>query len=386
LRLGGGLASEPPDRPGLGLLAGACFLESALGRHDSDAISRMMRSSTISLNFGVEDDAFVFGGGADTAHLRSLLQLITAYLTDPGWRDEGFANAAGRLGSYYSNVSSDTTAFAAAVGPKIVCNGDPRYGLPRFDLLQRRTLSEVKSWLGPQLEKGPIEVGIAGDMDVETVIALAAETLGTLPSRPSRATLPGRPVHPAAKVSALESIIKSKNPKATVWMAWILPGNRDVAVSRQIDIMASILGDRIRTKTREELGATYDAAAFAFDSQADQGFGMLIVQMTTPPEQARRLAGVVRKIASEMANNGVTADEFDRARQPILASLEQNLRDNGYWLYHILALAQERPARLDWPRTRARDYQTMTCGEINALTRKYLGAERAFSFLVTPKS
>jgi hypothetical protein len=100
-------------------------------------------------------------------------------------------------------LAAGAAAHAAAVGPKIVCNGDPRYGLPRFDVLQRRTLSKVKSWLGPQLAKGPIEVGIAGDMDVEAVIALSAETLGTLPSRPSRSTLPDRPVHPTAKASAL---------------------------------------------------------------------------------------------------------------------------------------------------------------------------------------
>ena len=386
LRLGGGLSSEPPNRPGLGLMAGACFLDSALGRHDSESVNRLVRGSSISLNFDAEEDAFVFAGSADSSHLRLLLQLVTAYLTDPGWRDEGWANAMGRLGTYYSTVCNDTTAYAAAVGFKIVSNGDPRYGLPRFDDLKRRTLAEVKSWLGPQLESGPVEIGLTGDMDVEAAISLAAETLGTLPSRASRSTLQARPVRPLPRVSTVESVIQSRNPKATVWIAWILPGNEDHAVGRRADLLAVILGDRIRTRIREELGATYDAAARTWDSQADPRFSLLITQMTTPPAEARRLASIVQRISTDIAKGGVDGDEFERARQPVLAGLQQHMRDNVYWLYYVLDKAQERPARLDWPRTRERDYRAMTREEVSALARQYLGADRAFSLLVTPKS
>ena len=385
LRIGGGLSSEPLDKPGLGLMAGACFMGSALGRHDSDALNRVLRSSTVSLGFGVEDDAFVFSGGADTAHLRLLLQLVTAYLTDPGWRAEGWANGVGQLGTYYSTVSNDTTAFANAVGLKIVSNRDPRYGLPRFDDLERRTAAEVKAWLGAQLESGPIEVGIVGDLDVEAAIALAAETLGTLSARPARATLRPRLVRPPAKAEAVETTITSRNPKATVWMAWIVPGVDNATVARRADVLAEILGDRIRTKIREELGATYDATAGKWESQADPHFGLLIAQMTTPPGEARRLAALVRTIAADLVKGGVTDDEFQRASQPILAGLEQHLRDNSYWLFYVLDRAQEQPTRLDWPRTRTRDFQAMTRDDVSVLARECLGSKRSFSYLVLPK-
>lgn len=108
--------------------------------------------------------------------------------------------------------------------------------------------------------------------------------------------------------------------------------------------------------------------------------------MTTPPGEARRLAALVRRIAAELVKGGVTEDEFQRARQPILAGLEQNLRNNAYWVYYVLDRAQEQPTRLDWPRTRSRDYQTMTRDAIDALAHQCLGSGRAFSFLVAPRS
>jgi zinc protease len=223
-------------------------------------------------------------------------------------------------------------------------------------------------------------------MDVETVIALAAETFGTLSPRASRSTLPSIPAHPLKKATVVESTIQTNSPKATVWIAWVIPGSIDVTVSRRLDLMATILNDRIRSRIREDLGATYDASAFTWESQSDPGFGLLITKMTTPPSEARRFAALVRQISSDMAKNGVNADEFQRARQPIIAGFEQHMRDNGYWLYGILAEAQEHPDHLDWPRTRERDYRAMVPEEINLLAREYLRADRACSLLVTPKS
>jgi zinc protease len=385
VRFGGGLASEPRNKPGLGFLAGTCFLDSALGRHDSEAINRIIRGNTIALSFSAEDDAFVFTGGTDRAHIQLLFQLITAFFTDPGWRDDALASARGHIGSYYSSLSTDTSAFAAAVGPKFVTDGDPRYGMPRFIDVSKRTLVEVRSWLGPQLASGPVEIGVIGDMDVKKVINLAAETFGTLPPRASRSDLPSRPVHPLQKAGELDMAIQSNNPKATVWIAWVFPGNINATTSRQADLLGDILNDRIRSKIREELGAAYDATVFSWESQADPRFDLLIAQMTTPPGAVRRLASIVRQISSDLARNGVNADEFERARQPILASLEQNMRDNTYWLYYVLGSAQEHPDRLDWPRTRERDYRSMTRDEVNALAKQYLGAERAYSVLVAPK-
>ena len=385
LRIGGGMSAEPPDKPGLGLLAAASFSESALGRHDFDAVNRIVRGSAVSLGFGVEDDAFVFSGGADSAHLRLLLQLITAYLADPGWRNEGWANAVGHLGTYYSSVSNDTTACANAMGLKMVTDRDPRYGLPRFDDLQRRTHVEVKTWLGSQLVSGPIEVGIVGDMDVEAAISLAAETLGTLPPRPARSTLRPPSVHSPARPGTVESIIASRNPKGTVWIAWKIPGVENATVSRRADVLADVLADRIRTKIREELGATYDASAGKWESQADPRFGVLIAQMTIPPGEASRLAALVRRIAADLVKGGVTEDEFQRARQPILAGLEEQLRNNSYWISYVLDRAQEQPNRLDWPRTRSRDYLAMNRDDVSALARSCLEPNRSCACIVLPK-
>ena len=71
--------------------------------------------------------------------------------------------------------------------------------------------------------------------------------------------------------------------------------------------------------------------------------------------------------ADELARQGATADELDRALKPTLGMLDQSLRDNGYWLRTVMGQSQADPARLDLARTRDADYRSITLEDINGL-------------------
>jgi zinc protease len=81
---------------------------------------------------------------------------------------------------------------------------------------------------------------------------------------------------------------------------------------------------------------------------------------------------------------GVSEDELQRAREPLVKTMEQSLRDNGYWLTAVLARAQEKPEVLDWSRTRMADVQSITAAELSALAKKYLGRDRASHVVILP--
>ena len=65
--------------------------------------------------------------------------------------------------------------------------------------------------------------------------------------------------------------------------------------------------------------------------------------------------------------------------------LEKSLRDNSYWLGTVMSQSQADPKRLDMARTRDEDYKSITLAEINALAKKYLGAENALLVSIKPK-
>jgi len=385
VRVGGGLATEPADKPGLGLIASFWLTGGGLGRHDLESLEKILRGRTLRLGFAVEDDACVFTGTSDPANVRLLFRLIAAYMTDPGWRPEGWAGAIGQINTFYSTVSTDTTRLAGNAGVSMITRGDSRYTLPHYNGLSTRSSQEVRAWIEPQMTGGPIEVAVVGDIDMNGVIAVIADTLGALPKRPPRSSLPVQAIQSPAKAASSASSINSQTPKASIWLGWVVPGVEQVSLVRRAHMLADILGDRIRVKIREEHGASYDSDATVWTPSADQRFGCILVRLTAPPEKARELVLSIERIAADIARNGVTADEFTRAREPILASLEQEMRNNTYWLYSVMDHAEEQPFRLDWPRTRISDYRSMTRDEISTLARRCLGSSQVFSYIVFPK-
>ena len=88
--------------------------------------------------------------------------------------------------------------------------------------------------------------------------------------------------------------------------------------------------------------------------------------------------------AADLAKNGVTEEELNRARQPILTSLRESERANAYWLNAVVGSAQEQPERLDWARTRYADHEAITKAELDALAAAYLDPARAIQFTIKP--
>ena len=149
-------------------------------------------------------------------------------------------------------------------------------------------------------------------------------------------------------------------------------------------MLGEVFADRLRVKVREELGGAYSPGAGNNSSDTYRGYGYMIANVTVDPERAGEIADVVTAIAADLAANGVSEDELDRARQPILTGIRESVRTNGYWLGSVLAAAQEFPERLDWSRSRTADFQGITKAELDTLAKAYLGSNRAFRAVVLP--
>jgi zinc protease len=89
-------------------------------------------------------------------------------------------------------------------------------------------------------------------------------------------------------------------------------------------------------------------------------------------------------LADDLAQHGVTEDEFARAKQPALTAVRESFRNNAYWLGYVLARAQEKPEVLDWARTRLADGEAITAADLSALAKTYLGRDRASRVIVRP--
>jgi len=387
LRAGEGRLTEPADQyPGLGGLVGATFNAGGLGQHSADDLRRILAGRTVSAAFAVDTDAFTLAGTTTREDLLLQLQLMTAELSDAGWRPEALRQVRKEIEQLYLSFKYTTNGPIATEVANLLASGDPRFGLPEAHVMFSRTLEEAREWVEPELASGAIEVAVVGDIDPEAVVAAVAQTLGALPQRAERRALDERkqvrfPAQPFNKSYRIPTEID----KGDVRVYWPSNDGIDVHRSRRLGLLGSVLGDRLRLKVRQEIGGSYSPYAGSVASPVFPGYGYFQAVCTVDPAQAEEIADLIVEIGDDLARNGVSADELERARQPLLTSVRESLRSNAYWLRSVLSRAQEKPEVLDWARSRLSDIESITAEELSALAKDYLPAARASRVVILPE-
>lgn len=383
-RVGNGAMTEPVGQRGLGALALGTFTRGGFGKYSLDDLRRVLAGKNVGWRFGPAPDAFRFEGGTTPDDLLLELQLLAAQLTDAGYRPEALRAARQELNQRYLSFKHSVAGPLTTEIANLLADGDPRFGWPAEEVMMTRNFDELKAWLTPQLAHGPLEVALVGDLDIEASIAAAAKTIGALPSREAKPALTElKKVKFPAQPFTKNYVIESEIPKGAVLLYWPTEDALDEHRTRRLNVLEHILNDRLRVKLREELGVTYSPRVENFASDTFPGYGYIVANIDVDPQSATKVSEFAVDLADELAQKGVTEDQLNRARQPMLTAIKDSLRSNGYWLF-VLALAQEKPEALDWPRSRLPDIGAITTAELSALAKKYLGRDRVSRATILP--
>ncbi len=385
-RIGSGKLTQPKDMPMLDIFATALFEGGGLGKHTNDQLQQIFAGKNVGTSLSIGEDTFILSGTTTPADLGTELQLMSATLTDPGYREEALWQFRKAIPMLYQQLKH------TAAGPQQemqawLHGGDSRFTAAPVEKLSAYTIDDVKKWLTPELTKGYLELTLVGDFEISQILPELLATFGAIPTRAlvAPALLPARkiqlPKAPAAKTFTYDS----KVPQAIATTLWKTVGLRDNTTEfRRLNILGEIYGDRLREEIREKLGASYSPNAGADGSNAFEGVGYLIGQSVGKPEDLERLLNTMRELANQLALHGATADELERALKPTLGQLEKSLRDNNYWLTTVMSECQSNPKRLEFARNREADYRSITLTEINDLAKKYFTAENALLVGIKP--
>lgn len=381
--IGSGKLSLPAGKPGLEFYTSRVFDLGGLGKHSVDDLQRVLAGKTVGITFVVGEDAFALAGETTRTDLATQLQLLAAYVSDPGWREEGDRMFRQSADAIFAQVEHALEAQTQAKVEPWLRGGDYRFAFPTKEQALARSLDEARAWLAPVLARAPIDVGIVGDFDREEAVRLVAATFGALPTRDAFKAPPVKPLSFPAP-GPQNFVFTSKIAKGLVASYFPAVDRSDIKKTRRVQVLASVLSDRLREKVREELGESYSPRATAVASEVFPGYGYIATQVLTAPSQALKINGAVRAIAEDLSTRGVTPDELDRALKPLLAALAEQRRSNAYWLTTVCALAQRDPRRLEWARSMVTDFESITAPELSELARTYLRPDAIREVRVLP--
>jgi zinc protease len=385
LIFGRGRRDEPENAPGLGHLAEEIVNESGLGPLNQTQLETALAGTTTRVSFDVSEDSFSLEGESVTTELELLFQLLRAYLSDPGFRPSAYRLALEQVGQEYRRALTSVDGAVGLEGMRFLAGGDTRFGWPPSpEALSRLPLAQVERWVGDAME-GPLELSLAGDLDVAAVLALAARYLGTLPLRAEMPQPVMRPEPRFPKGERLDLTVDTQIEKSIVVVAFATTDMWDIEVNRRLNALADLFTERLRLEIREKWAASYSPYAFHRSSRIYEGYGFLQVMVNVAPQEADRMVAAVKAIAADLARSPAGEDELQRVIHPTVDRIRDMRETNGYWLGTVLSGSQRYPQQLAWARTIVDSYGSISAAELQALAQTYLKGKEAAVIVISPE-
>ncbi|HEV2364047.1 MAG TPA: insulinase family protein [Caulobacteraceae bacterium] len=383
VRAAGGLAALPRGEANLAW-AGEAFTDGGFGKLSADDAERALAAKVYGARFDLEDDALALSGVTTRQDLETQLQVLAAYVSDPGWRPAAFT----RMRDFVAGVADeyDHTDFGVLGRelPELLHGGDARWAFPDHSEIADASLPALERQLAP-LRQAPLEVVIVGDVDVDGAIAAVERTFGALPPRSGAAPAPkAAPAFPAASKQAVVLTHEGLPDQAIAVEAWPAQGFFvHPQQARDLAILGEVLELRLIDKLRKSESLTY-APQVSYDSSLVwPHWGYISATVEAPPAALVKVMDDISEITTDLAAHGVSADELERAKKPKIDAVARAEESNGYWL-EALSGAQTDPRRLAMIRTEVSGLQRVTGADVRAAARRYLRPDAAWRLKIEP--
>ena len=380
--LGGWSQLDPGDRP-RSETAVEAVLGSGVGDLDKPQLNRILERTTASLGAFITETEEGFGGGSSRGDIETLFQLLHLLVTEPRVDDAAFDEALNEAETRLSLTEANTGWQAWLT-----------YNAARFDEAWHRPVAtrEQLDALTPEAlldlwrrRLGAVDdmvVAVVGDVGAAVVEDLARRYVGTLPAGRADAYADRRPPAPDGVVQLF--VGAADDDVSAVFDAYYeteAPVTPAGAVAA--DVLSTVLNDRLWRVVREDLGASYTAAASVSPVLAPRpGFSSEVL-VTVDPDWLGEIRSTVLSILDDLAAAGPDAAELQQAR----AVLELDYADvssNAVWLDVLTSRLHLDDDELLTPRRKLAELEQMDAAAVRDLAADLYSAGDRIEIITAP--
>jgi zinc protease len=357
-----------------------------LGKHSKDELDTMLAGRTVSANISSTDETFVILAGTTPRDQELELQLMTAQVTDPGYRKEGEVLFTQTINNLFASLrATPGSALSAELGA-IIADGDPRFSLGVVEDYRKLNFAQLKETVTDRFQHGAIEIGIVGDIDEEATIAMVGRTFGALPPRePDFRPYADRRDRPFTK-DRKRHVLRHNGAKdqALVTYIWPTRDGEDLTAALQLQMLERVMRLQITDTLREKLGKAYSPGASSNASRTWKNYGSFSINASIAVTEIPVTRAAIIDTVTGLREAPVSIDTLNRAREPVLEGLDNVLKTNAGWLGFV-DRAQTEPEQIERFVKSKELLKAMTPADVQGMARKYLNRDGAVEVNVLPE-
>ncbi|MBG0809366.1 insulinase family protein [Methylosinus sp. H3A] len=314
----GGASQDPAGKAGLStLLAG--LLDEGAGPYDARAFHLAIEDLAIRLGFGCDRDSI-------SGHMQTLarnrdeaFELLRLALCEPRLEQQAIDRVRGQITAGLKRDANDPDALVARAFREAAFPNHP-YGLPvRGDAASLESLSrdDLEALRTRLLARSDLKIAVVGAIDAATLAAKLDATFGALPQQSLLTPVAEIDIHALGE----RRIIDLDVPQSAIRFGRPGMQRHDPDYFGAV-VINHILGGgvftaRLFNEVREKRGLAY--SVYSHLNEYDK-CAMLVGGAATKNERARESLEVIQRQFADLANEGPSEDELDKARKYLTGS------------------------------------------------------------------
>lgn len=325
---------------------------------------------------------FVLGADVMRGDEQGALELIADLILNPALPQASLPDVKKRQIASILEEKEDPLTVAMRKARREIFAGQPfhRTALGSEESVGRLKLSDCREMIRASLTTHNGVISVFGDVKAADIKKQVEKAFAKLPKGPRHSTH-SRTYHASAKPAAWTEHLDKEQAVIVVGFRAVGLEDPEVHALNLIDEACSDMGSRLFNRIREELGLAYYVGAQNF---AAMGAGAFYFYVGTDPKKAKLAEKELMAQINDLATNGLTSDEIDRARVTWRSSWLRAQQGNP-GMADTLAWNELNGLGWDHFQKLPGIMSDISTKEIQRTAAKYFGGKKAFIVRVMPK-
>ena len=294
-------------------------------------VNKMLSGKQLSVTPYVSDYTHGISGQTTPKDLETTLQLIYLYYTQPRFDETEYNQGLSQIQAVLPNLMTQSQYKLNKALYDYVYDS-PRRFLISDEVLAKASLGQLESSYKRLFQDiAGAYLVVVGDFDADDIMPLIRKYAGSLPmgKKATQASYRGDGVTTANRIYDFKA--QMATPMVTVVQVYNALKPYTMADEVACDALSYIL-DMLYTETlREDEGGTYGASSSVEVSKKPDERHMMQVAFQTNVDSADKLRELAKSGFRGIAENGPTADQFDKTVKNLQKNIPERRQRNSYW-------------------------------------------------------
>jgi zinc protease len=328
---GGASLAQPADYPEATLATALVGIGGVGGLSPVD-LSKLLAGKIASASPTISTYTHGISGSASPRDLEAALQLNYLAFTAPNLTRESFELLRRRVASALENQAQNPAyVFNERVEQVNTSNHYSAKALTPADVQQLDLEAMTRFYRDRFSNAADFTYFIVGAFSVAEITPLLEQWVATLPSTGKKTSTFRDMGVRFPDETVTDAVRKGREPRGQTVISFFADTKLDEYEMHRARAAASLLGIRLRDILREELGGTYGVSVSYDNSLPLPGYGAMVVQFGSDPENIQKLTAEVLKEVERLKKEGPSADDVKRVQELERRDLETAMKQNAFW-------------------------------------------------------